>query len=90
MESTEGPEREQRRRTIEELCSRKVGLLIQIIDNMAGMNLSVREVETVLRTCWMNGDCASRFGASIRAEKEKDLSGFDRPIHPQKYEVHLP
>ena len=82
MESVEGCEKEQRRRTIEELRSRKVGLLIQIIDNLAGMNLSVREIETVLRTCGMNGDCATRFGASISAEKEKDLKGVDRTIHP--------
>jgi len=82
MESIEGPEQKKRRRTIEELRSQKVGLLIQIIDNLAGMNLSAREIETVLRTCGMNGDCATRFGASIRAEKEKDLSGFDRPRHP--------
>ncbi len=82
MESIEGPERELRRRTIEELRSSKVGLLIKIIDNLAGMNLSVREIETVLRTCGMNGDCAARFGASIRADKEKDLRGFDRLIQP--------
>ncbi len=80
MESTEGTE--QRRRTIEELRSRKVSLLIQIIDNLAGMNLSVREIETVLRTCGINGDCATRFGANIRAEKEKDLQGGDGRIHP--------
>ena len=82
MESIEGPEQEQRRRAIEELRSRKVGLLMQIIDNLAGMSLSAREIETVLRTCGMNGDCATRFGVSIRAEKEKDLSVVDRPIHP--------
>ncbi len=82
MENIEGPEQEKRRQTIEELRSRKVGHLIQIIDSLAGMDLSAREIETVLRTCGINGDCATRFGASIRAEKERDLNGFDRPMHP--------
>ncbi len=80
MESVEGPE--QRRQTIEELRSRKVSLLIQIIDDLAGMNLSVREIETVLRTCGINGDCATRFAANIRAEKEKDPQGGDCRLHP--------
>ncbi len=81
MESIEGPE-QLRRKAIEELRSNKVGILLQIIDNLAGMNLSVREIETVLRTCGMNDECAIRFGATLMAEKENDLRSVDRPIHP--------
>ena len=82
MGSTKELEEQQRRTAIEELRSRKVGILVRIIDDLAGMSLSVREIETILRTCGMNGDCAIRFGATMKAEKEKDLNGLDRPLHP--------
>ncbi len=73
-------------RSMEELRNNKVGTLIQIIDELAEMKLSVAEVETVLRTCGLNADCAVRFGASIRDEKENYYSLFDSnfegPAHP--------
>jgi hypothetical protein len=72
----------QKPEAIEELRGRKVGALIRIIEELAGMNLSVREIETVLRTCGLNNDCAMRFGASITAKKEKNHNHGDRPMHP--------
>jgi hypothetical protein len=75
-------EQEQRQRAIEDLRCRKVGTLMRIIDELSGMDLSVLEIETVLRTCGMNDDCAVKFGAFIRAEKEKDHSRPHRPMHP--------
>jgi len=82
----EGPKHDQGRRSMEELRSHKVGTLLQIIDSLEEMNLSVAEVETVLRTCGLNPECAARFGASIRDEKENYYSLFDSrlegPAHP--------
>ncbi len=75
-------ELQQKPEAIVELRGRKVGSLIRIIEELDGMNLSVREIEAVLRTCGLNNDCAIRFGASIAAEKEKNHNHGDRPMHP--------
>ena len=86
MGDFEGPKHDQGRRSMEELRSHKVGTLLQIIDSLEEMNLSVAEVETVLRTCGLNPECAARFGASIRYEKDNYYSLFDSrlegPQHP--------
>lgn len=49
-----------------ELRSRKVAVLLQIIDELECMNLSVREIETILKLCGLNADCASRYGREMR------------------------
>ncbi len=86
MGDFEVQKRDQRRKSMEELRSSKVGTLLLIIDSLEEMNLSVAEVETVLRTCGLNPECAARFGASIRYEKENHYSLFDSglegPQHP--------
>jgi hypothetical protein len=82
MGDSEEQQRKQRQKEIDDFRSHSVGMLIQIIEELAGMNLSDREIETVLRTCGLNADCAMRFGASITAEKEKGLDRGDRPVHP--------
>ena len=86
MGDFEGQKQDQKRRSMEELRSNKVGTLLQIIDSLEEMNLSVAEVETVLRTCGLNPECAARFGASIRYEKDNYYSLFDSrlegPQHP--------
>jgi hypothetical protein len=88
MFSTEGTKMEdieemyQKPEAIEALQRRKVESLIRIIEELAGMNLSVLEIENVLRTCGLNNDCAIRFGVSITAEKEKNHNHGDRPMHP--------
>ena len=86
MGDFEGQKQDQRRRSMEELRSNKVGTLLQIIDSLEEMNLSVAEVEAVLRTCGLNPECAARFGASIRYEKDNYYSLFDSclegPQHP--------
>lgn len=58
-----------RHKSMEALRSLKVGIQLKIIAELVEMNLSVSEVETVLRTCRLNPECAARFGASIRDEK---------------------
>ncbi len=75
-------ESQQRLQAIEDLRSRKIEVLLRIIDELSGMDLSVPEIEVVLRTCGMNGECAIRFGASIKAEREKGRIHPDRPMHP--------
>lgn len=82
MGSIEELKQERRQRAIEELRCHKVGILIQIIDRLEGMNLSVREIDTILRTCGLNDDCAIRFGVSLRAEKEEARTNYANPIHP--------
>ncbi len=82
MGGSQEPFEEQRRMAIEELRSRKVGVLIRIIDDLAGMNLSVKEIETILRTCGINDDCAIRFGATMKAEKAGEPDARDIPLHP--------
>ncbi len=86
MGNPEEARNDHRHNSMEELRSLKVGVLLQIIDELAEMNLSVTEVETVLRTCGLNPECAARFGASIREEKENYCSLFDSdlegPTHP--------
>ena len=82
MGDSEERQRERRYMAIEELRSRSVGRLIQIIDELGAMDLSVREIENVLRTCGLNDDCAMRFGASMTVEKEKGHDHGNRPMHP--------
>ncbi len=48
------------------LRSRKVAVLLQIIDELESMNLSVREIETILKLCGLNADCAMRYGREMR------------------------
>lgn len=67
---------------VEEFRGRKVGSLIWIIEALASMSLTVPEMETVLSTCGLNKDCAIRFGASLKAEREKNHTYWDRPVHP--------
>ncbi len=82
----EEPRYDHRHRSMEELRSLKVGILLEIIDELEEMKLSVSEFETVLTTCGLNTDCAVRFGATIRDEKENYFSLFDSridgPTHP--------
>jgi len=82
MGSIEGPRQERRWKAIEELRGHKVGILLQIIDKLEGMNLSVREIETILKTCGLNDDCATRFGELMRDEKGQDHAPPSRPAHP--------
>ncbi len=67
---------------LEELCGRKVGVLLQIIEWLDKMDLSVREIETILGTCGLNADCAIRFGAEMRRQKEKGYSHTEKRLHP--------
>lgn len=78
----ERPKQERRQKAIEELRCSKVGILLQIIEKLEGMNLTAWEIETILKTCGLNDDCASRFGAMMRMEKEKGYQNPDRPVHP--------
>jgi len=86
MWSSEEPGQDQRPKSIEELRSHKVDTLMQILDELEKMALSISEIETVLRTCGLNAECAIRFGASIKSEKENSYSLFDSvfdgPAHP--------
>ncbi len=67
---------------LEELRSRKVGVLLQIIEWLDKMDLSVREIETILGTCGLNADRAIRFGAEVRHAKEKGYSHAEKRLHP--------
>ena len=58
--------RGEKREEIVELRSRKVTVLLQIIDELECMNLSVREIETILKLCGLNADFAMRYGREIR------------------------
>jgi len=78
----ETPQQERRHKAIEELRCNKVGTLLLIIEKLESMNLTAREIETILKTCGLNDDCATRFGALIRVEKEKGYPSLDRPVHP--------
>ncbi len=76
------PQQGQRKKAIEDLCSYKVGILIQIIDELAAMDLSVNDIETILRTCGLNDECAIRFGKKMLANKEKGSPLSNWLIHP--------
>ncbi len=82
MGSDEDPQKGRKTEALAELRSRSVGRLIQIIDELEGMYLSAREIETILRTCGLNADCAVSFGAKMKYEKEKGLFHADNPRHP--------
>ncbi len=58
--------RVEKRAELVELRSHKVGVLLQIIDELESMNLSVREIETILKLCGLNADFAMRYGREIR------------------------
>lgn len=62
---------------LEELRSLKVGILLQIIDELECMNLSVREIETILKLCGLNADCALRYGREMRDLKAGGLFHCD-------------
>ncbi len=82
MGITEKAQQESRQKAIEELRCNKVGALLQIIEKLEGMKLTAREIETILKTCGLNDDCAIRFGALMRVEKEKGYTVPVRPTHP--------
>jgi hypothetical protein len=73
---------ELRRKSIEELRSRSVGRLLRIIEELEAMDLSVRDIENVLKACGLNEDCAKRFAAYITDEKEKNKGDWDSLTHP--------
>ena len=58
---------------LEELRSRKVGILLQIIDELECMNLSVPEIEAILKLCGLNADCAMRYGKEMRDLKKEAI-----------------
>lgn len=58
--------RVEKRAALAELRSRKVAVLSQIIDELECMGLSVREIETILKICGLNADCAVRYGREMR------------------------
>ena len=66
----------------QELRSRMVGDLLRIIEELEDMDLSVREIESILRTCGLNADCAMRCAAEKRHEKEKDHLHTGKPKRP--------
>ncbi len=70
------PQQNNRQKALEELRSNKVGVLLHIIDELDTMNISIKEIETILGTCGLNADCAVRFGREL---KEK---GHRSSIHP--------
>jgi len=78
----ERPRQERRQKEIEKLRCNKVGILLQIIEKLEVMNLTAREIETILKTCGLNDDCATRFGALMRVEKEKGYPSPGRAVHP--------
>jgi hypothetical protein len=82
MGDTDEQQLKQRHRAIEELRSHSVGRLITIVDMLAAMDLSAREIENVLRTCGLNEDCAMRFGADITTKRGNDNDHGERPMHP--------
>ncbi len=82
MGNIEGPRQERRQKAIEELRCNKVGILLQIIEKLEVMNLTACEIETILKTCGLNDDCATRFGALMRVEKEKGYPSPGGPVHP--------
>ncbi len=55
----------EKRAELVELRNRKVGVLLQIIDELDSMDLSVREIETILKLCGLNADFAMRYGREI-------------------------
>lgn len=81
MGNIEDPHQDRKTKALEELRSHKVGVLLQIIDELVGMDLSALEIESVLRTCGLDNDCAMRFGKRMRYEKEKGYFCTDNPIH---------
>ncbi len=72
MGNIEDPRQDRKTKAKEELRSRAVGVLLQIMDELENMCLSGGEIEYVLRTCGLNADCAMRLGESIRNEKWKE------------------
>ena len=82
MGSIEERRRETRQRAIEELRCNRAGALIQIIERLEGMDLSIAEIDAILKMCGFDEDCAVGFGTSVRIEKEKGLIKPDNTIHP--------
>ncbi len=63
------PQQSGRQKALEELRSNKVGVLLNIIDELSGMGLTIKQIETVLVTCGLNNDCAVRFGTQLKDKK---------------------
>jgi hypothetical protein len=57
-------------KAIEELKLNKVGVLLQIIDELKEMNLPVRDIESVLGACGLSYRDAMQLGNEIRAARE--------------------
>lgn len=58
--------RVEERAALAELRSRKVAILLRILDELECMDLSAREIETILKLCGLNADCAMRYGREMR------------------------
>ena len=80
MGSIEDPH-QKHKKSRQELRTRMVGNLLRIIEELEDMDLSVREIETIVRTCGLNADCAMRFAAEKRHEKEKGHLHIGKPKH---------
>jgi hypothetical protein len=63
---------EKSHKAIEELKLKKVGLLLQIIDELKEMKLSIEDIEAVLGACGLNYSDAMELGNEIRVEEKKD------------------
>ena len=62
---------EKSQKAIEELKLNKVGVLLQIIDELKEMNLSVRDIEAVLGACGLSYRDAMQLGDEISAAREE-------------------
>lgn len=62
---------EKRHKAIEEFKLNKVGVLLQIIDELEEMNLSVGDIEDVLSACGLNYMDALQLADEIRAGKDE-------------------
>jgi hypothetical protein len=80
MGSIEELRRERRKKAIEELRCNKVGILIQIVDRLEVMDLSVAEIDAIIGQCGLDEDCAVMSGMSV--EREKGSSASDNLIYP--------
>jgi len=71
------PQEKQRRAEVHELRSNRIGVLIQIIDDLDAMGLTAQEIDTVLLIAGLNQSVAYREGSIIRGNKE-----YGRQVSP--------
>ncbi len=65
------PQGEQKQKALEEFRSHSVGTLLNIIDQLANMGLSIPEMKAILLSCGLDDKNCVQYGYLLKSKKER-------------------